>query len=191
LTLIIFISCQSNTAEKVEFDNFEKSISHFNNFYVIGDTLSSDEDWDTKSYIDTSYLNIFQLIDTTFHTEYKPKTLNGYNCLFLGQYKKDNTTLLLTNSIRTEAGDGNPILTATTFSTNGKLIDILRTDLERIHDPYYQPTTFVSISKDFEIIVTQMEKHYIEGKDKLILTDSTSVIQKYRIDKDSHFILVK
>ena len=192
--ILILISCQTNNTEKWEFDNFQKSISHFQNHCKVGETITSmDNLWDITDFIDTSFLKKYKLIDTAFATKDidKLKTLKEYHCSFIGQYKKDHTTLLLTYSIRDNGGDGNPILTATTFSDKGKLLDFFRADLDAIHDPFYQPTTQITISKDFVITSNFVEKRFKEGKEKLIMTDSTTLTQKYRIDNTGHFKLEK
>jgi len=191
LTALIFLSCLTNS-EKVLFDKFQSSIAGFENNYQIGDTISSMSDllWKNTDFIDTSFILKFSLIDTTFKTESynKIKLLKDFQCSYIGQYKKDKIILLLTYSIRIWAGDGNPIITANVFSEDGKLFDVLRIELESIKDPYYQPTTYITINENLDI-TTILEVNEFEEKDeKLVLTDSTSIIYKYIINNDGKFI---
>jgi len=191
LTALIFLSCLTNS-EKVLFDKFQSSIEGFENNYQIGDTISSMSDllWKNTDFIDTSFILKFSLIDTTFKTESynKIKLLKDFQCSYIGQYKKDKIILLLTYSIRIWAGDGNPIITANVFSEDGKLFDVLRIELESIKDPYYQPTTYITINENLDI-TTILEVNEFEEKDeKLVLTDSTSIIYKYIINNDGKFI---
>lgn len=191
LTALIFLSCLTNS-EKVLFDKFQSSIEGFKNNYQIGDTISSMSDllWKNTDFIDTSFILKFSLIDTTFKTESynKIKLLKDFQCSYIGQYKKDKIILLLTYSIRIWAGDGNPIITANVFSEDGKLFDVLRIELESIKDPYYQPTTYITINENLDI-TTILEVNEFEEKDeKLVLTDSTSIIYKYIINNDGKFI---
>lgn len=191
LTALIFLSCLTNS-EKVLFGKFQSSIEEFENNYLIGDTISSMSDllWKNTDFIDTSFILKFSLIDTTFKTESynKIKLLKDFQCSYIGQYKKDKIILLLTYSIRIWAGDGNPIITANVFSEDGKLFDVLRIELESIKDPYYQPTTYITINENLDI-TTILEVNEFEEKDeKLVLTDSTSIIYKYIINNDGKFI---
>jgi len=191
LTALIFLSCLTNS-EKVLFDKFQSSIAGFENNYQIGDTISSMSDllWKNTDFIETSFILKFSLIDTTFKTESynKIKLLKDFQCSYIGQYKKDKIILLLTYSIRIWAGDGNPIITANVFSEDGKLFDVLRIELESIKDPYYQPTTYITINENLDI-TTILEVNEFEEKDeKLVLTDSTSIIYKYIINNDGKFI---
>jgi len=191
LTALIFLTCLTNS-EKVLFDKFQSSIEGFENNYQIGDTISSMSDllWKNTDFIDTSFILKFSLIDTTFKTESynKIKLLKDFQCSYIGQYKKDKIILLLTYSIRIWAGDGNPIITANVFSEDGKLFDVLRIELESIKDPYYQPTTYITINENLDI-TTILEVNEFEEKDeKLVLTDSTSIIYKYIINNDGKFI---
>jgi predicted transcriptional regulator len=146
--------------------------------------------WKNTDFIDTSFTLKFSLIDTTFKTESynKIKLLKDFQCSYIGQYKKDKIILLLTYSFRIWAGDGNPIITANVFSEDGKLFDVLRIELESIKDPYYQPTTYITINENLDI-TTILEVNEFEVKDeKLVLTDSTSIIYKYIINNDGKFI---
>jgi len=191
LTTLIFLSCLTNS-EKVLFDKFQSSIEEFQNNYIIGDTISSMSDllWKNTDYIDTSFILKFSLIDTTFKTESynKIKLLKDFQCSYIGQYKKDKIILLLTYSFRIWAGDGNPIITANVFSEDGKLFDVLRIELESVKDPFYQPTTYITINENLDV-TTILEVNEFEEKDeKLVLTDSTSIIYKYIINNDGKFI---
>jgi len=193
MTLILF-SCQTNSPGKLKFENFLKSISHFKNHLNIGETLMP-KDFDSLYYnidlIDTSFLLSYKFIDTMYKTEKynKFKSLKDYQCSFIGQYKKGNTKLFLTFSNRINADDGYPILTATTISEKGEILDLLRIEKEIIRDPFYQPTQYLTISKDLLITCTLVEKRFKEGDEKLIMTDSTALTKKYSIDKSGHFKL--
>ena len=191
LTTLIFLSCLTNS-EKVLFDKFQSSIEEFENNYLIGDTISSMSDllWKNTDYIDTSFILKFSLIDTTFKTESynKIKLLKDFQCSYIGQYKKDKIILLLTYSIRIWAGDGNPIITANVFSEDGKLFDVLRIELESVKDPFYQPTTYITINENLDITTILVINEYEEKNEKLVLTDSTSIIYKYVINNDGKFI---
>jgi len=194
--LLITISCQLNNDDKRLFDNFQKQINQFNNHYTLGDTISYsilDILWNKNNFIDTLFLNKFQLIDTTYETEKENKIqkLKDYNCSFIGKYQKNKIMLLLSISYRIQADDGYPILTVTTISDKGELLDLLRIELETMRDAFYQPTQKFSISKDFEITSTKIEKSFKEDKDELILTDSTSSTKKYKINDSGHFISLK
>jgi len=190
LTGLIFFACMTNS-EKEIFDEFQNSIGRFENNYQIGDTISSMSDllWSITDFIDTSYILRFSLIDTTFNTESynKIKSLKDYHCSFIGQYKKDKILLLLTYSIRIMAGDGNPIITATTFSKDGKVLDILRIDLESIKDAFYQPTTYITANENLDITTILIVNEYEEKDDKIVLTDSISIINEYSIDNNGKF----
>ena len=192
LCLISLISCHINNREQIDFRNFQNSIQRFPNKYKIGDTLTSSNDsiWDTQRFIDTIFLNKYQLIDTTFETVYKPHTLLGYNCTFIGRYDYQNSILFLTHSIRTEAGDGNPILTLSSFSKDGKLQGLIKIDLEYEHDPELVPMTYFSISSNFEIYINYLEKKYKFDIHRYLLTDSSSWIMKYKIGSDGKFIKI-
>ncbi len=193
LTFIILVSCQTYTTEQADFDRFQKSIERFNNHYQLGDTISSMNDnlWNIESFVDTSFLLKYKLIDTTIETECfnKLKSLEDYHCSLVGQFKISKMTLLLTYSIRIAAGDGNPMLSLTMISDNGKLLDFLRIDLEGIHDAFYQPTTFITVTKDFIIITTDIRKYYEEIDERLILKDSSATINKYNISDNGQFLL--
>lgn len=186
LTFIIFVSCQTNTAEQADFDRFQKSIERFNNHYQLGDTITSMDNnlWSIESFVDTSFLLKYKFIDTTLETESfnKLKSLKDYHCSLVGQYKMGNMIFFLTYSIRIAAGDGNPILTATTISDNGILLDFYRIDLEGIHDAFYQPMTYITVTKDFQIITTDIQKNYEESNERLVLKDSTATIRNYSIN---------
>lgn len=188
---IVLNSCQTSITKDVELKSIQESIKTFNNYYKIGDTASSSSDflWNNENYVDTIYLKKFNLIDTTFNTIYKPKLI-AYNCTLIGQYKYQNILLLLTSSARTQAGDGNPVLTLTTLSETGELIDYLRVDIACIQDPEIQPKTYFSINSDFSIYINQVqiENKIDTVKNQLIRIDSTSNITKYIIDKNGHFI---
>ena len=189
LCVISLISCKIINKEKIDFMRFQNSIQRFPNKYKIGDTLTSlnDSILNTQRFIDTIFLKKYQLIDTTFETIYKPHTLLGYNCTFIGRYDYKNSILVLTHSIRTEAGDGNPILTLSSFSKDGKLQDLIKTDLEYEHDPELVPMTYFSISSNFEIYINYLEKKYKFDINRYQLTDSSSWITKYKIGLDGKF----
>lgn len=193
LTVIILGSCQTNIAEQTDFNLFQKSIKSFNNHYQLGDTISSMDDnlWNIKSFIDTAFLLKYKLIDTTIETESinKLKSLKDYHCSLVGQFKMSKMTLLLTYSIRIAAGDGNPMLTVTTISDNGKLLDFIRIDLEGIHDAFYQPMTYITVTKDFEIIRTDVRKYYDEIEEKPVLKDSTVTVERFNINDNGQFKL--
>ena len=190
---IISVSCLTNSTEQADFDRFQKSIASFNNHYQLEDTISSMDDdlWNIESFIDTTFLLKYKLIDTTIKTESynKLKSLMEYHCSLVGQFKLKKMTLLLTYSIRIAAGDGNPILTVTTISDNGKLLDFFRIDLEGIHDAFYQPTTYITVTKDFQIITTDIQKNYEEINEKLVLKDSTATTKNYNINDKGQFNL--
>lgn len=190
LAVLIFLSCLTNK-ESILFDDFQGSMRGFKNNYQIGDTISSMSDllWNIADFIDTTYILKFCLIDTTFKTENynKIKLLKDYHCSYIGQYKKDKIILLLTYSIRILAGDGNPIITATTFSGDGKLLDFFRIDLESIKDAFYQPTTYITINENLDITTILVVNEYEEKDEKFILTDSSSITNEYIIDKNGKF----
>lgn len=190
LTSMLYLSCSTNK-EKVLFDEFQSRIRSFENNYQIGDTISSMSDslWGITDFIDTSYILKFSLIDTTFKTEdyNKIKFLKDYHCSFIGQYEKEKITLLLTYSIKVWAGDGNPIITASTFSEDGRLLDILRIDLESIKDAFYQPTTFFTVNENLDITTILLVNEYEERDEKFILTDSSSILKEYTIDNEGKF----
>ena len=195
LILTLFI-CACYTIDKdkhADFINFQKSIKNFPNFYKLGDTIISSKDdlWANRKFIDTTFLIKFQLIDTSYKTEYKPHTLTEYHCSLLGHYHFNNSELILTYSLRTEAGDGNPILTLLSFSEKGEQKGLIKVDLHYQHDPETIPVTYFSISPTFEIFINQTEKDYIFDKDKYTLTDSHFWMEKYKIGTDGDFLLIK
>ncbi len=190
LAVLIFLSCLTNK-ERILFDDFQGSMRGFKNNYQIGDTISSMSNllWNIADFIDTTYILKFCLIDTTFETENynKIKLLKDYHCSYIGQYKKDKIILLLTYSIQIWAGDGNPIVTATTFSEDGKLLDFFRIDLESIKDAFYQPTTYITINENLDVTTILVVNEYEEKDEKFILTDSSSITNEYIIDKNGKF----
>ncbi len=191
LLFIPLISNQINNREHDDFISFQKSLQGFPNSYKTGDTLTS-LDYsilNNDRFIDTIFLIRYQLIDTSFKTIYKPQTLSGYNCTFIGRYNNKNSFLILTYSIKTLSDDGNPMLTLSNFSNDGKLLGMIRTDLEYEHDPELRPITYFSISPDFGIYINQVEKRYKFDNDEYHLTDSSSVIMKYKIGSDGKFLL--
>lgn len=170
-----------------DFDKFLMSISRANNYYVLGDTLTSQSP-DLGQSVDTQFLTKYHLIDTTSVTLYKPRTLSKYNCILLGQYNYNGMHLLLTSSVRTEAGDGNPIFSFISLSEKGEFLDALRVDINYAHDPEINPTTYFSISRDFIISVNQKVVYSKIEDDRLVKTDSTSAVQRYMLDKSGHFV---
>lgn len=170
------------------FKGLQKNISKYNNSYTLGDTLTSlDNLWGSENTIDSIYLTKFKLVDTTFNSQFKPRQLEGYHCRFIGQYKHRDFLLILTYSLRTYAGDGNPLLILSVFTNNGILIDQMKTDLYGIHDPFFQPESRFSISKEFLITENQIEREFKANGDKLVLVRTKSDIKKYKVNDQGHF----
>jgi hypothetical protein len=190
LTVLLFFSCIST--EKQSFKEFQISVAKFENHYHIGDTVSSmsDELWNIRNFIDTDYLLKYKLIDTSLITENfnKIQLLEEYRCAFIGQYTREKIILILSYSLRSTAGDGEPIITATTFSETGRLIDILRINLEAIRDPFYQPTTYFNMNENLDISVILQIEEYVENDEQLVLTKSKSIINDFVIQENGKFI---
>jgi|GEM_PF-2638830 len=175
-----------------DLEDFLKSIKNIKNYYSLGDTISSYLYESTKhNSIDTIYLLKYHLVDTTFDLLYKPERLRDYHCSLLGKYNYNGFYILLTNSVRTLAGDGSPMFSLVSLSHKGVFIDNLRTNIYFPHDPEIVPITYYSISPNFKISILQKEVHYKIKKDKLVKTDSTMEIEKYELDNSGHFVLIK
>ena len=182
----------NNKIADTSFRRLLENLKRYENSYSLGDTLSSSSSdlWDSKSVIDTIYLTKFKLIDKSFNSQFKPNKLEGYHCRFIGQYKYKDFILILTYSIRTYAGDGNPLLILSLFTDKGDLVDQIKTDLYGIHDPEIRPESRFSISKEFIITENQIEREFKLDNNDYVLSKKKSKIVKYKIADSGHFIRV-
>lgn len=171
------------------FKALQDNLKKYTNSYHLGDTLTSSsiDFFHSPNVIDTIFLKKFKLIDTTM-PRFKPEHLDGYNCRFIGKFQYKQFLLILTYSLRTYAGDGNPLLILSVFTDQGVLLDQFKMDLEYIHDPFLQPESRFLISKEFEIMENQVEREFEPKGDKLVLTRTSSKVRKYRINDQGRFI---
>jgi hypothetical protein len=209
LALSLFVSCrQANltgdndatdsvkivTHESVKadysFSGLLKSLKQYRNVYNLDDTLSSSGNFlQSENIIDASYLIKFKLVDTTFNSlsKVKPGKPGDYHARLIGKYQYKDFFLILTYSMRTYAGDGNPLLILSVFSDHGILLDQVKFDLHYVHDPELRPQSLFLISKDFSITTNQIEQEFKLVGDKYVLIQTRSDVKKFKISNEGHF----
>ncbi len=189
-TVKTLISTSAPLKQDNSFNGLIENLKQYKNFYSIGDTLSSSSNfWGSTNIIDTTYLINFNLIDTTFKSQFgfRQNQLDCYHARLIGQYRYMDFLLILTYSMRTSAGDGNPLLILSVFNDKGTLHDQIKFDLYYTHDPELRPDSRFSISKEFLITENQIEKEFKLVGDNYVLNRTKSDVKKFKIDNEGHF----
>lgn len=160
---------QNNHLEN-SFDRLKMGLKLFQNHYELGDTISALSLIKLGDRIDTTLLKEFDLFASSLNLQ-RSAWGKEFDCGFLGQYRSKEYSLILTRA-RVSLSREDPVLSLLIFSDEGELTDLLKIHLNYPHDPDVPPETKFLITKDFLVLVDQVDWE----------------TKKYRIDERGHFI---
>jgi hypothetical protein len=173
-------------------NSLEKYLNKFNNRYSLSKEITSEDDLPYRdadaNLIDTTFLLKYKLVDINWGTEssHYPK-LDGYRCEHISHFKTKIGILVISKSLQSSAGSGNPTLTLSSIGRNGNLIDMVRFDWEYENQEGIEEKNTFAISTDFIIKHEQIRTDYKFQNEKRVIIETTTVSRIYSLTEDGHF----